>query len=150
MMNPIVKYKRKRLFLNTAKCNVVSFPAALWTKYDYKFNNQQIPRFSPFKDLGVLFDSKFSLLTHIELIANKLLQSLGFISRNLHYFSNISTCLTLHNFYVKSKLEFREVSSTIFFTARMEHILLMTILKLNHWVVFLQKSWRKAAISQNS
>ena len=63
-------------------------------------------RLSSIKDLGVVFDERFSFIPHIDQLVASATRTLGFILRNCKYFSNVSTFKLLFYSYVRSKLDY--------------------------------------------
>ena len=98
---------KNNLTLNVQKCNVMSFSTrdSEYT-YEYTVNNEQLPRPSTFKDLGVTFDKKLTFVDHIDTSVSEVNRTLGFIIRNGRDFSNISTLKLLYFSFLRSKLEY--------------------------------------------
>lgn len=98
-----------KLEINIAKCNVISFTHR--TEITFKFFNYNIGgvtlnRVNQIRDLGVIFDNKLSFESHITNITTKAYKMLGFISRSLNHFTQLSTYKLLYFTYVRSKLEY--------------------------------------------
>ena len=70
---------RNRLPLNISKCKVLSFNRQMG-HFDaaYEMNNERLQRVSLIKDLGVIFNSKFSFTEYISYVINKTKRKLGF------------------------------------------------------------------------
>ena len=69
--------------LNIAKCKVVSYTRRNQTTYfDYNINGSVLERVDSFKDLGVVFDNRFTFVKHITEIIAKAYKTYGFIYRN--------------------------------------------------------------------
>ena len=61
------------------------------------------------KDLGVLFNTKLSFDSHIDMISSKALNLLGFILRNNKSFSNSSSLIVLYKSLVLPVLTYASV-----------------------------------------
>lgn len=98
-----------KLELNIGKCNKMTFtrksPASTH-QFLYKLNNTALPTISSCKDLGVIFDTKLSFDLHYKNITSRAYKILGFISRSLNKFRQLSTYKTLYNTYVRSIIEY--------------------------------------------
>jgi hypothetical protein len=98
------------LFLNCAKCKVVTFTKKTEPLlFNYSINGTTLPRSNSVRDLGVVFDSTLSFTNHIESIVNSSFKSLGFVSRNGREFSNVDTLKLLYFSYVRSHLEYASI-----------------------------------------
>ena len=63
---------KNRLFLNISKCCSVTYTRKVVPKiFSYAINDTVIKRSDSFKDLGVLFDTKFTFIDHINDIVAK-------------------------------------------------------------------------------
>lgn len=109
-INEIAKWcMNNRLSLNTNKCYVMSTTRKLNINvhcFSYNINGTPLIRVDSFRDLGVIFDSKHTFESHINLITSKSFKMLGFISRSLNKFKNMKTYLILYNTYVRSIIEY--------------------------------------------
>ena len=95
------------LHLNASKCKVVSYTRkSNPVVFDYSLNSQILERSVTIKDLGVIFDQKFTFSNHVAQVTSSALKMLGFIVRNCHLFSNEFALKTLYYSYVRSKLEY--------------------------------------------
>lgn len=97
------------LQLNIQKCHIVSFTRRQQTTFqyfNYNINHTSLGRKNVMKDLGITFDSKLTFESHINQIVKKAYKMLGFISRSLNKFKNISTYKILYYTYVRSCLEY--------------------------------------------
>lgn len=101
---------KNNLQLNIEKCKLVSFTNKLTViKYDYSLGNKIISRSDSFCDLGVMFDSKLSFVSHINNVIGEALRNYGFIVRCTRDFNDIEVLKTLYNSYVRSRLEYASV-----------------------------------------
>jgi hypothetical protein len=95
------------LFLNCAKCKVVSFTKKTEPLlFNYSINCTTLPRSNSVRDLGVVFDSRVSFTNHIESIVNSSFKSLGFVLINGREFSDVDMLKLLYFTYVRSRLEY--------------------------------------------
>ena len=98
---------RNSLGLNISKCKVCSFTRKLNPiKFKYKIDDIFLSRCTTVRDLGVVFDSKFCFVEHINSICNTANKVLGFIYRNCKSFSNIMALKSLYFSLVRTKLEY--------------------------------------------
>lgn len=96
-----------RLDLNIPKCNVLSFTRRHnILLYQYQINNEVLNRINKFKDLGVVFDQKFTFNDHILDIIAKSYNSYGFIYRNCKEFTNLRTLQLLYCSLIRTRLEY--------------------------------------------
>ena len=89
--------KNNKLSLNVAKCNITSYHriknAIL---YNYTIDDISLKRSDSFKDLGIVFDEKFTFVPHIEQMITSASRMLGFLIRNSKYFSHVTTVKLLY------------------------------------------------------
>lgn len=95
------------LNLNISKCKLLSFhrkqnPLV----FHYSLNDNILDKTDKFKDLGVIFDSKFTFSEHITQIIASTSKTLGFFVRNWNCFTNINTLKLLYVTFIRSKLEY--------------------------------------------
>lgn len=98
-----------KLSLNAAKCKVLSIsrkPESNIISFIYKIDDTVLERTKFLKDLGVIFDYKFSFQQHITHIANRAYKMIGFITRSLYGFTALKTYYRLYYCYVRSILEY--------------------------------------------
>jgi Reverse transcriptase (RNA-dependent DNA polymerase) len=96
-----------QLFLNISKCSHISFSRLRSPiVFTYSIDNLPIIKVNTVRDLGVIFDTKLSFNTHIELIARRAYRNLGFIMRVSKPFKSHDTLILLYNSFVRSHLEF--------------------------------------------
>lgn len=103
---------QNKLQLNVSKCFMISFTRRSTTTYEYfnyNIGGSPIQRVNTIRDLGVLFDSKLSFTNHFENITKRAYRFMGFMTRSLYRFNNITTFTTLYNLYVRSILEYGSV-----------------------------------------
>lgn len=97
------------LKLNGDKCYFISFSRKQETSQllnGYAINGAAITKVNLIRDLGILFDSKLTFEPHFNHILKASFRMLGFISRSLYKFRNISTYTTLYNSYIRSIMEY--------------------------------------------
>lgn len=98
---------KNMLYLNIEKCNVVSFYRIKQPiLYEYVVDGKTLNRVNEIKDLGMVFDSRFTFVPHIEHVSSAAVKTLGFIIRNSKYFLNEFTFKLLYFTFVRSKLEY--------------------------------------------
>lgn len=101
---------QNRLFLNIAKCLIVTYTRKFSPMhYQYSINNVKLQRKSSILDLGVLFDSAFTFTSHMENMICKAYKTLGFIFRNSKEFKDIRTLKLLFFGLVRSTLEYGSI-----------------------------------------
>lgn len=101
---------RNKLELNIKKCHVMTFyRKRLPILFDYSLNNDSVLRVTQMTDLGVLFDHKLTFEKHINVIATKANNILGFVKRITKDFKNIKCIKTLYCSLVRSILEYGSV-----------------------------------------
>lgn len=101
-----------RLFVNLDKCNCILFsrkPLHLQSKCDLYLHNTKLKFLDFVKDLGVTLDSGFLFDKHLEIIVQRALKNLGFISRATKGFNNMKSLITLYNSLVRPILEYATV-----------------------------------------
>ena len=99
--------QKNNLPLNASKCSVVSYSLKKnCITYQYKIDDETLPRSTHFKDLGVTFDSLLTFNLHIDDIIRRSYKMLGFVIRNSQAFDNISSIKLLYLAYVRSILEY--------------------------------------------
>lgn len=97
---------KNRLYLNTSKCNVMSYTRSAHTiSLQYSINQDPIARTLNTKDLGVLFDSKLTFHDHMRNLAAECFKRLGFVNRTCKDFTNIQAITLLYNALIRSKIE---------------------------------------------
>lgn len=100
---------QNNLALNATKCEILSISRKAnenIISFIYKIDNTALLRTELLKDLGVIFDSKFSFQYHITSIVKRAYKMIGFITRSLYGFNNINTYYRLYFCYVRSILEY--------------------------------------------
>lgn len=99
--------ERNKLRLNVSKCVVNTYTNKLnAVTYSYKIGDKQLRRSDTVKDLGIIFDKKFTFIDHINYIVTKSYKMYGFIYRNCSNFSNIKALCCLYKSLVRSILEY--------------------------------------------
>lgn len=96
-----------RMVLNPKKCCVISFSRKKKPiTFDYRLQNEVVPRESCVKDLGVLLDSEMTFKHHVSSIVDKASRQLGFIFRTTKRFTDIYCLKALFCSLVRSTLEY--------------------------------------------
>ena len=102
--------KNHQLSLNVAKCNITSYHriknAIL---YNYTIDDISLKRSDSFKDLGIVFDEKFTFVPHIEQMITSASRMLGFLIRNSKYFNNVTTVKLLYYSFIRSKFDYGSI-----------------------------------------
>lgn len=100
-------YRQNRIDINVSKCSQISFTRKKITlNYEYHLDNITIKRGEQIKDLGIVFDSKMTMIDHISLIITKAYKNLGFVLRVSKPFSDVNCIKLLYYSYVRSILEY--------------------------------------------
>lgn len=95
------------LNFNMSKCFHVSyFRIRNPIQTSYSIGGNSVKTVNEVDDLGIVFDSKFTFLPHLEKLIPKCYSSLAFIRRNCNDFSDPYTLKFLYTSYVRSKLEY--------------------------------------------
>lgn len=96
-----------KLYLKVSKCRIVTFSRLrIPVTFDYSIGLTIISRETSFKDLGVVFDQRFSFDLHVSEITASALRMLGFIIRNCRAFSDVCALKSLFFAHVRSILEY--------------------------------------------
>ncbi|XP_017466462.1 PREDICTED: RNA-directed DNA polymerase from mobile element jockey-like isoform X1 [Rhagoletis zephyria] len=98
---------KSRLSLNISKCFQLTYSKisnSLLTSYHISAND--LNRADEIKDLGVVFDDRFSFNKHISYVTAKAYSVLGFVRRNASKFSDPYTFKLLYSSFVRSHLEY--------------------------------------------
>ena len=99
-----------KLFLNINKCKVMSFYRRISpVLFDYQINNISLERVNEMKDLGILFDTTFSFVKHIDFIVSKAYSMLGLIMRICDDFNTALVFKSLYFAHVRSVLDYAAV-----------------------------------------
>ena len=109
-LNVLVEWSTDNcLSFNINKCKVVHYSRGRAPRdYTYHVNNSALERVSQFKDLGVVFDSKFTFNEHRARLIGDSYRLLGFVKRNTKFFT-VGTTISLYNAIVRSKLEYAAI-----------------------------------------
>lgn len=78
-------------------------------EHNYFINDHILERKTEIRDSGVLLDTKFTFIHHIEQITSSVRQMIGYIKRVSNGRFTIETKRILYLAYVRSKLEFASV-----------------------------------------
>lgn len=98
---------RNGLILNIQKCFKLTFTRSLRPlTFNYSIGNCLIASGDRFRDLGVLFDSTFSFVPHIEELCSSASRSLGYVFRCSREFPDVSVLRIFYFSLVVSKLEY--------------------------------------------
>lgn len=101
---------QNNLFLNIKKCQSISFSRKkIALNYDYKIDNNNLPRVEHVRDLGIIIDSKLMFDMHIDLISSDASRLFGFVSRKCAQFTNVKAIVCLFNAFVLGKLSFGSI-----------------------------------------
>ena len=107
--NIIIWSQSNGLALNIKKCHVISFYSGNFDSYNYSIGSCLLDRVSSIKDLGVIFDSKFTFRDHIDFVTSKALRMFGFICRNTRLFQNARSIITLFKSLILPSLTYASV-----------------------------------------
>lgn len=121
-INKIAEFSRNNgLVLNIEKCAIMTFTKRTTTAitYNYNIDNQLLSKKESMRDLGVVYDKKLSLSSHIDKICKKGRQMCGFIIRNSKHFKNYKTEIALYKSLTRSHLEY---ASEIWSSAAESHL----------------------------
>lgn len=114
------------LSLNVEKCITCSYSRKKNNiLFDYSIEGTILDRTDKVRDLGIIYDSKFTFNEHCVTIVNKAFRTLGFIKRNVRHFNRISTMKILYCSLVRSQVEFAPViwnPTTAFHTNLVERV----------------------------
>jgi ribonucleases P/MRP protein subunit RPP40 len=95
--------------LNVNKCFQITFSRLVSPiEVSYKFDNTELKTCTEMRDLGVMFDSKMTFSSHIDLITSRAMRVLGFVQRSSVDLS-LSTFKLLYCSLVRSILEYSSV-----------------------------------------
>ena len=93
--------------LNINKCFAMTFMKCInHIAFSYSLSGTFLQKVNTIKDLGVIFDSKFTFNNHIDYIIPKAYSMLAFVRRNSSEFSDPFTLTCLFNAFVRSRLEY--------------------------------------------
>ncbi|CAG9121479.1 unnamed protein product [Plutella xylostella] len=96
-----------KLDLNVTKCLIISFSRKRSPyEFDYRIRSQKLARVYSTRDLGVIFDSRFTFDEHIDSVVGKACRALGFVMRSSKPFKSMKTVKLLFCAYVRSHLEY--------------------------------------------
>uniref|UniRef100_A0A6P7HH55 Uncharacterized protein LOC114348689 n=1 Tax=Diabrotica virgifera virgifera TaxID=50390 RepID=A0A6P7HH55_DIAVI len=96
-----------RLYLNIAKCKVLTFSRKTNTIFfSYVIDNTILERTETIRDLGVHFDIHLTFNVHINLIVSQAYRTYGFIFRNCGNFTDVTALSCLFFSLVRTKLEY--------------------------------------------
>lgn len=94
------------MVINPKKCFFIKFTKKrVPFECTYALCGETITEVNEIRDLGVVLDSKLSFIPHINVIAKKSAQMLGFVKRNTKGFQ-VDTKIVLYNSLVRSHLEY--------------------------------------------
>lgn len=96
-----------KLALNISKCQIIRFyKIKKPTIYEYNLDKIILNSVETINDLGIIFNSKLTFISHITNIINRAMKILGFIIRITKQFCNIDTIRILYITLVRSILEY--------------------------------------------
>jgi hypothetical protein len=96
-----------KLYLNVEKCKYMQFLRGKSScSANYTINDQILQEVTTIRDLGVILDKKLRFHKHIDNVATKGFQMLGFVLRNAKQFKRTSTKILLYKLLVRSGLEY--------------------------------------------
>ncbi|CAH2095709.1 unnamed protein product [Euphydryas editha] len=100
-------YTKNNINVSIQKCQCISFtrknnPIV----FKYNFKGIEIGRTQMVRDLGVYFDSKMLMSSHIDIIRSKAVKNLGFVIRTCSPFKDPLTIKIVYFAYVRSILEY--------------------------------------------
>lgn len=99
-----------RLPLNVDKCSSISFCRKnIPLNHDYLVNNRTLSKVDVVKDLGVVFNKKFTFDNHLDYIVGRANSILGFVKRWAKEFNDPYLTKTLYCAFVRSILEYASV-----------------------------------------
>jgi hypothetical protein len=99
-----------KLEFATSKCNIISFSRSRHTLlFPYTLSGIILNRVTEIKDLGVLYDAKFTFNQHILDISTRSSKMLGFVMRVSKSFENVRVLRTLYVSFVLSILEYASI-----------------------------------------
>lgn len=107
-LNTIVAWcSRNFLDINVSKCYQVCYTKRKNPiSYSYSINDLSLRMLDEITDLGVVFDSNFTFVNHINAILPKSYAMFAFLRRNSKEFSDVYTLKLLYTSLVRSKLEY--------------------------------------------
>lgn len=96
--------------LNLTKCHTITFLKGRSPLiFNYALNGTTLERVYQITDLGVIFDSQLTFVSHLDVIINRSLRLCGFIRRVCADFTDMLAIITLFNSLVRSILEYCSV-----------------------------------------
>ncbi|CAK1604457.1 unnamed protein product [Parnassius mnemosyne] len=98
--------RENRLYLNTEKCVIICSRCKTNLSPSYNIAGQKLQEVDSIRDLGVIMDKKLRFHKHIDQVATKGLQMLGFVLRNAKEFKKPSTKILLYLALVRSGLKY--------------------------------------------
>lgn len=111
-LDSLIVWSKKHLKFNIKKCSVISYTRRtpqFQITFNYNMENEILERKSTIKDLGIIFDSKFTFNDHIISICKTSYSLVGFIKRSSVYFENPNSLKLLFFAVVRTKLEYGAV-----------------------------------------
>ena len=101
---------KNRLTLNKDKCYVVTYTKKHnQLTFPYEVSGKCLARKDSIRDLGVIFDSKFTFVEHIYDIIEKAIKMYGFVYRSCRDFTNIKALNNLYYTLIRSRLEYGSI-----------------------------------------
>ena len=98
------------LRLNIAKCCYVNYTRKQNIfESIYSINGTFISQQTSMRDLGVVFDQRYTFVEHVHTVAASACRTLGFIMRTCRSFDNVRAMKTLYFAFVVSRLEYASI-----------------------------------------
>lgn len=111
------------LTINIEKCKHITFTRNKDVlKLPFRLNDEIVETVHHIKDLGIIFDSKFSFSDHVDHIVTKSYKMLGFVLRVSKCFKNVNTLMILYFSLVRSVLEYNTPIWTPFYHKYIDRI----------------------------
>lgn len=98
-------YDCNELALNVSKCMTIMFAMSI-SAIDYIVGNDTLKHVGPVKDLGIILNSRLTIVPDIIDRISVLLKTLGFIIRNFKSFTLIKAISKLYVALGRSRLEY--------------------------------------------
>lgn len=111
-LDRLFQWSCSNLKFNINKCSIVRFSRKSeqnLIRVDYEMGGIKLVSRNSIKDLGIIFDEKFSFLNHVISICKSSFSVLGFIRRSSNFLKNNDVIKLLYCSLVRSRLEFGSV-----------------------------------------
>lgn len=118
--NLMVWSQTNHLYFNIKKCFFVKYTRKKnYFDTSYSMGGALLDKKVNAKDLGVIFDNRFTFDAQVKEVIIKASKTLGFIIRNSYMFSKSSSTALLYNSFVRSIIEY---ASLVWSTSKKTHI----------------------------